>query len=98
MRNNYEKILQNICSYDIMFIETKNTAAYGSANSHTPAQVIAPPTQRITPHRKISIPFFDRFGKMGSILRGVLRIRFRPSVPCRLQALHGIFCSVYFHI
>ena len=90
--------LTNICSGDILYIEQENTAAYGSCNSHTPAQVMTPPTQRITPHRKTSIPFFDLFDKMGTVLRGVFLIRFRPSVPCRPQALHGIFCLMYLTI
>ena len=46
--------------------ENKTTAAYGSANSHRPAQVTFPPTQRLTSHRATSIPFCSSFGKTGN--------------------------------
>ena len=60
-------------------IENKNTAAYGGGNPHTPAQVISPPTQRNSPHRGISIPFFARFGKRDTVFPGrVSRLFFDP--------------------
>ena len=54
-----------ICSALYWVHENKTTAAYGSANSHRPAQVISPPTHRQMPHRKTSIPFCSCFGKTG---------------------------------
>ena len=45
--------------------ENKTTAAYGSANSHRPAQVSTAPTQRLTSHRTLSISFYSCFGKTG---------------------------------
>jgi len=37
--------------YSIIELEKEITAAYKSANSNMPAQVVAAPTQRINPHR-----------------------------------------------
>ena len=54
-----------ICSALYWVHENKTTAAYGSANSHRPAQVRTPPTQRLMSHRTTSIPFYRSFDKLG---------------------------------
>ena len=46
--------------------ENKTTAAYGSANSHRPAQVSEHLHNGMTPHRTLSIPVCMDFGKTGN--------------------------------